>query len=85
MKDYISTFRIPIDKIPQAKKWKVGGKYRLIADVEQVGINKERDYSDMEDGPVVSREKKEPKFKTTVEFKVYNVSAKDKALKDRTD
>lgn len=83
--DHISTFRIPIEKIPEAKSWKVGGRYQIIADIEQTGVNKERDYRD-ECGPIStsSRGRKEkPKFRTMVEFKVYDVRAKDAALKRR--
>ena len=83
--DYLSTFRIPIDKIPQAKNWKVGGRYKVVADVEQTGVNKERDYK-LEDGPVLSTGKKtKPRYRTMVEFKVYDVNAAplDKALKKR--
>jgi len=87
MEDYISTFRIPIDKIPQAKNWKVGGKYRVVAEVEQTGVNKERDYSTASDSPIgVAIEKKvkqRPKYKTVVEFKVTGVSAYDRALRSR--
>lgn len=82
--DHISTFRIPIEKIPQAKNWKVGGRYQIIADIEQTGIQKERDYSD---SPLAistkSRKREEPKYRTMVEFKVYGVRAKDVALKRR--
>ena len=87
MDEYLSKIRIPIDKIPEAKDWKVGGKYRLNAVVEMTGINKERDYrSDYDDGPVsISKVKdRKPKFKTMVEFKVSDLTgagAKDKALK----
>ncbi len=81
---HISTFRIPIEKIPQAKNWKVGGRYQIVADVEQTGVNKERDYSD--EGLSISprgRKEKEPKYKTMVEFKICDVSAKGAALKRR--
>lgn len=80
--DYISTFRIPIDKIPEARSWKVGGRYKVVADVEQTGINKERDYKYDTPIPTNGRESK-PKFRTMVEFKVYDVSAKSKALKKK--
>ena len=87
--DYFSTFRVPIDKIPQAKNWKVGGKYQILANVEQTSISKERDYR-MEDelccdGPRRKGKKTEPKYKTMVEFKVTDVSAtpKDKAIKSK--
>jgi hypothetical protein len=84
MDNYLSTFRIPIEKIPAAKDWKVGGRYKIIADVEQTGIQKERDYSTLE-GPMTIKEsrKEKPKFKTMVEFKVYGVSAKGDALKKK--
>jgi hypothetical protein len=88
MDEYLSKIRIPIDKIPEAKDWKVGGKYRLNAVVEMTGINKERDYrSDYDDGPVaISKRDKKPKFKTMVEFKVSDVSGpKDKAIKKHMD
>lgn len=85
MDNYLSTFRIPIEKIPQAKNWKVGGRYKIVAEVEQTGVNKERDYSSLSDEPIMARGKKEkPRYKTMVEFKVYDVSAaKDDALKRR--
>jgi hypothetical protein len=84
--DYLSTFRVPIDKIPQAKNWKVGGKYQILANVEQTAISKERDYSSMDLEVERPRKKKEkPRYKTMVEFKVTDVSAtpKDKALKSK--
>lgn len=85
--DHITTFRLPIDKIPEARNWKVGGKYTVTAHVEQTGINKERDYS--YDEPISISESKRrgrvPKYKTMVEFKVHDVSAsKTKAIKKRT-
>lgn len=81
--DYLSTFRIPIDKIPEAKNWKVGGKYQIVAHVEQTGVNKERDYGS--ESPTVegSRKKSEPKFRTMVEFKVRDVEAKKRELSKR--
>ena len=82
--DYLSSFRVPLDKIPQAKNWRVGGRYKLVADVEQTGINKERHYSD-EPLSTGSKEKpRKPQYRTMVEFKVYDVSAKSDALKKRT-
>ena len=85
--DHVTTFRIPIEKIPEAKHWKVGGRYKVTAEVEQTGINKERDYSTDEPiaiGPSSSRRRKHlPKYRTMVEFKVYNVSAKSDALKKK--
>jgi len=84
--DYLSTFRVPIEKIPEAKNWKVGGRYTISAQVEQTGINKERDWR-TEDELVEGgkRKKGEPKYKTMVEFKVFDVAAgpKDKALKSK--
>ena len=72
MSEYLATFRIPIDKIPEAKNWKVGHRY------------KERDYSYGEDGPVsLSKRREKPRYKTMVEFKVCGVSAKDSAIKSR--
>ena len=85
--DYLSTFRVPIDKIPQAKDWKVGGKYQILANVEQTAISKERDYrledEEMGIGEARKGKKRTPRYKTMVEFKVTDVSAtpKDKALK----
>lgn len=87
--DYLSTFRVPIDKIPQAKNWKVGGKYQILANVEQTSISKERDWGSddelMYDGPSRKGKKPEKKYRTMVEFKVTDVSAtpKDKALKSK--
>jgi hypothetical protein len=83
--DHISTFRIPIEKIPQAKNWKVGGRYQIVADVEQVGVNKERDYSSERLGPVSleKRSKERPKYRTMIEFKVFDVRSKDAALKKK--
>lgn len=85
MDNYLSTFRIPIEKIPEAKDWKVGGKYTITAHVEQTGIQKERDWSNEKyDTPLSTKSSKtKPKYKTMVEFKVYDVCAKDKALKKR--
>lgn len=85
--DYLSTFRVPIDKIPQAKNWKVGGKYQILANVEQTSISKERDWGsedELMEGPRKGK-KREPKYRTMVEFKVTDVSAtpKDKALKSK--
>lgn len=86
MPDHITTFRVPIEKIPEAKSWAIGGRYQMVADVEQVGINKERDYGT--DGlavPSVRGRKEKPKYKTMVEFKVHNVSAKGEALKKKKE
>lgn len=83
MDNYLSTFRIPIEKIPQAKNWKVGGRYKIIAEVEQTGINKERDYGRLEERPYTPGKKDKPRYRTMVEFKVYDVSARDAALKKR--
>jgi len=87
MPDHITSFHIPIDRIPEAKHWSVGGKYKLTAEVEQTGIRKERDYSSEkhEIGPVsaLARRKEKPKYKTMVEFKVHNVSAKSDALNSK--
>jgi hypothetical protein len=86
--DHISTFRIPIEKIPEAKSWKVGGRYQIVADIEQTGVNKERDYSSAECGPISTstrNRKEKPKFRTMVEFKVYDVRAKGAALKRRIE
>ena len=84
MSEYLATFRIPIDKIPEAKNWKVGHRYKVVAEVEQTGVNKERDYSYGEDGPVsLSKRREKPRYKTMVEFKVCGVSAKDSAIKSR--
>jgi len=84
--DHLSTIRIPIDRIPEAKNSKVGGKYRIIAEVEQTGVNRERDYGSYGDEPVAYPKRKEekPKYKTMVEFKVCDVSAaKSNALKKK--
>ena len=85
--DYLSTFRVPIDKIPQAKNWKVGGKYQILANVEQTSISKERDYGYEDECCVPSSKgkKKDKKYRTMVEFKVTDVSAtpKDKAIKSK--
>lgn len=84
MDEYLSEIRIPIEKIPEAKSWKVGGKYKLNAIVEMTGINKERDYRRYDDdGPIsLSKEDRKPRFKTMVKFKVSDVCGpKDKALK----
>lgn len=86
MDDYLSKIRIPIEKIPEAKNWKVGGKYNLSAAIEMTGINKERDYGyEDECGPVSIGKRKDrtPRYRTMVEFKVQDVSsgAKNKALK----
>lgn len=86
MDNYLSTIRVPLDKIPEAKRWKVGGKYQITANIEQTGLNKERDYSD-EIGPMPTSEsrKAKPKYKTFVEFKVYDISAaKTGALNKKT-
>lgn len=80
--DYLSSFRVPIDKIPEAKKWKVGGRYKLIADVEQTGVNKEREYGNT-DSPLSSSRHEKKKYRTMVEFKVYDVAARDKAIKKK--
>ena len=85
--DYLSTFRVPIEKIPQAKNWKVGGKYQILANVEQTAISKERDWrteDEMVAGSSKSKKTK-PRYKTMVEFKVTDVSAtaKDKAIKSK--
>lgn len=42
-----------VHELPQIKKWKVGGKYCLIIDVEQVSISKD-DY-DSDDGQLSAR------------------------------
>ena len=83
--DHISTFRIPIERIPQAKDWKVGGKYKILAQVEQTGITKERHYPDSERlAPLGSKRPEKKHYRTMVEFKVYDVSAaKSDALKKR--
>ena len=79
-RDYITKFRVPLDKILEAKKWKVGSKYQIVANVEQTGMTKERVYD--YDLPIVSRKGKpeKPKERIMVEFKIIDVSAKDKAL-----
>jgi len=86
--DYITSFRIPLESIPEAKHWKVGGKYKVIAEIEQTGINKERDYSYDSPAKTIAESKfrdKHPKYKTMVEFKVCNVSAKSDAIKSRKE
>lgn len=87
--DYLSSFRVPVSKLPEAKNWEVGAKHKVLAEVELTGINKERDWSGEEDMPVSDTgrkgKKKEPKYRTMLEFKVKDVSAgpKDKALKSK--
>jgi len=87
MDDYLSTIRVPLDKVPAAKSWKVGQKYRLDATVEMTGIKKERDYGYYDDEGPVSLSKardRKPRYHTMVEFKVQSIgSEKDKALKKR--
>lgn len=84
--DYLSEIRLPLDKIPEAKNWKVGGKYKMNAIIEMTGINKERDYGDYDDEPVsLSKRDRKPRYHTMVKFKVTDVSsAKSQALKGRT-
>ncbi len=78
MNDYFGEFRIPLDKIPEAKNWKVGKEYKITTEVEQMGINKERDYE-----PMMVKSKKKPKYKTLVTFKVKGISSKSEALKHK--
>ncbi len=81
MQDYFGEFRIPIEEIPEAKKWKVGKEYKITTEVEQMGVNKERDYGNE---PMMVKSKKKPKYKTFVTFKVKGVStSKSEALKHK--
>lgn len=87
MDRYLSTIRVPIDKIPEAKNWKVGSKSKILAEIELTGINKERDWSHEDECRPMSIKdsKKMPaRYKTMVEFKVFDVSAaKTDALKKK--
>jgi len=71
---------VPLSQVPSAKNWKVGGKYKLSVDVEQVGVNLRRDYDS--ECCEIGDEKKEakPSFKTFVTFKVKNMSPYKKAI-----
>lgn len=84
--DYLSEIRLPLDKIPEAKDWKVGSKHKLNALVEITGINKERDYGDYDEPVSIGKSRdRKPRFHTMVKFKVTDVSsAKTKALAGRT-
>lgn len=87
MEEIFTSFSLPIEKIPQAKSWKVGGNYKVVANVEQVGIRKERDWRSEDMEIALSKKtktkKEKPKFKTMVEFKVTGVSALAKALNNK--
>lgn len=87
MRDYLSTINIPIEDIPEAKRWKVGKKYHITAEVEQTGINKERDYNDLDDvkTSLVKNKKTPAKYRTMVQFKICNISARDNALKEKME
>lgn len=80
MMDDYGSIRIPASEVPQAKNWKVGGKYQLTTHVEQVGINKERDFSGDYDEPISLRSSKKhkPKYKTVLEFRIKEIAKKMK-------
>lgn len=76
--EYEKEITLPLEKIPSAKNWKVGSNYKLTVDVEQVGINRRRDYSDCVEP--TEKEDKKLSFKTFVTFKVKNMSPYKKAI-----
>lgn len=42
------TFRVDDNELPEIKEWKVGGKYKLMMDVEQIESSKGEEYGPME-------------------------------------
>ena len=77
--DYLSTFRIPLERMGNAKNRKVGDRFPITAHVELTGINKERHYPLDEKGRLAEKSK----FKTMMELKVCDVDTKSQALKKR--
>lgn len=62
---YPVTIRLDEDDLPELTKWKVGGKYKLTMEVEQISMSKGDEYGEMEPGS---------KNKTRASFKVLSVS-----------
>ena len=62
---YPVTLRLDEDDLPELKSWKVGGKYKLTIDVEQISMSKGDEYGEMD-----SKEK--PKTRAT--FKITNIA-----------
>lgn len=82
MEKDLGRIRVPESQLPAVHDWKIGGKYTVMVEVEQVGANKERDYGDLDSGPVSLKEgSKEPKYRTMYEFKIKAMrpQAKDKS------
>lgn len=65
------------EQLPELKKWKVGGKYTLVVDVEQVSMSKQDPYESLE-----SDKKDEPK-EMSARFKVLSVKPLGSKAPDR--
>ncbi len=61
---YPNVIRFDEDELPELTKWRVGGKYRLTLEVEQVSMSKGEDYDEGES----------QKPKTRASFKVVSVT-----------
>lgn len=52
-KKYPTTVRFDEEDFPELKKWRVGGKYKITLEVEQIGMSKGEEY-----GPIDGSSKK---------------------------
>ncbi len=60
---YPTTVRFDEDELPELVKWRVGGKYKLTLEVEQISMSKGDEYEESKEKP-----------KTRASFKVLSVS-----------
>ncbi len=63
-KKYPTTVRFDEDELPELVKWKVGGRYKLTLEVEQISMSKGDEYA----------EESKEKPKTRASFKVLSVT-----------
>ena len=67
---YPTTVRFDEDDLPELTKWKVGGRYQLTLEVEQISMSKGDEYQEL-------GESSKDKPKVRASFKVLSVSTPD--------